>query len=162
MDPMGYLTLADCLADLGCHKELVTIESEIDPFLEAAAVQRRLYEVQGPAVLFHRVKGTSFPVVGNIFGTMARTRFIFRDTLDAVRALVAAKINPPAMLKNPWLARHLPGAALRLVPKRVRSGPILSHTTSLSKLPQKIFIGTSKNIRFGVFQSQTMPANDLN
>ncbi len=136
MEPMGYFTLADCLADLERHNELVTVECEIDPYLEAAAVQRRLYEVQGPAVLFKRVKGTSFPVAGNIFGTITRTKFLFRDTLEAVRALVDAKISPSAMFKNPWRALHLPGAALRLLPKRVRSGPILAHTTKLSRLPQ--------------------------
>jgi 4-hydroxy-3-polyprenylbenzoate decarboxylase len=133
---MGYRTLAACIADLREHGRLVTIETEIDPYLEAAAIQRRLYEVQGPAVLFRRVKGTSFPVVGNLFGTIERTRFLFRDTLEAVRRLVELKVNPAAAFKSPGRFFSVPRTAWHLLPRRVRSGPILAHTTILSKLPQ--------------------------
>ena len=41
---MGYRNLAACLDDLRAHGQLVEIEEEIDPHLEAAAVQRRVYE----------------------------------------------------------------------------------------------------------------------
>jgi len=133
---MGYRSLAGCLADLDRHGRLVTVESEIDPHLEAAAVQRRLYESQGPAVLFRRVKGSPFPAAGNVFGTMERTRFLFRDTLAAVRRLVELKVNPPAALRNPWSFRGVPLAAWHLLPKRVRTGPVLAHTTTLGRLPQ--------------------------
>src|SRR3954462_4054807 len=72
---MGYRTLADCVADLERTGRLVAIDSEIDPRLEAAAIQRRVYEAGGPAVLFKRLKGTPFPAVGNLFGTRERTHF---------------------------------------------------------------------------------------
>src|SRR5262249_16575280 len=133
---MGYRTLAECIADLGKHGRLVTIETEIDPYLEAAAIQRRLYEVQGPAVLFRRVKRTSFPVVGNLFGTIERTRFLFRDALEAVRKLVELKVNPATAFRSPGRYFSVPRAAWHLLPRRVRSGPILAHTTSLGQLPQ--------------------------
>lgn len=133
---MGYRSLAECMVDLQKHGKLVTIEGEVDPYLEAAAIQRRLYEKQGPAVLFRRVKGTSFPVLGNVFGTMERTRFLFRDTLDAVRRLVELKVSPQAFAKNPWKFRGMPATALRLLPRRVRGGPILANTTTLSALPR--------------------------
>src|SRR5438270_8838715 len=103
---MGYRTLAECITDLRWHDHLVTIESEIDPFLEAAAIQRRVYEAQGPAVFFRRVKGTPFPVVGNLFGTLDRTRFLFRDTLEAVQRLVELKVRPPSAFQNPWRFRN--------------------------------------------------------
>jgi 4-hydroxy-3-polyprenylbenzoate decarboxylase len=133
---MGYRSLAECLLDLDLHGELVTIETEVDPFLEAAAIQRRVYEAQGPAVSFRRVKGTPFPMVGNLFGTTARTRLLFSDTLQAIRGLVDLKINPLAFLRDPWRYRGAPRAAWHLLPKRVRSGPILRHTTTLGQLPQ--------------------------
>ena len=109
---MGYRTLADCVADLERHKELVAVDSEVDPYLEVAAIQRRLYEAQGPAVLFRHVKGTPFPVVGNLFGTMERTHFLFRDTLEAVRKLVELKVAPPTFFRNPWRYRGTPLTAL--------------------------------------------------
>src|SRR5919202_1228179 len=128
---MGYRTLAQCLDDLRAHGRLVEIDREIDPHLEAAAVQRRVYEAQGPAVFFRRVKGCAFPMVGNLFGTIERTRFLFRDTLEAVRHLVELKVQPPAALRRPWRYRDVPGTVWRLLPRRVRSGPILAHRTTL-------------------------------
>jgi 4-hydroxy-3-polyprenylbenzoate decarboxylase len=135
---MGYRNLAACIEDLRRHGFLVEIEQEIDPHLEAAAIQRRVYEAQGPAVLFKRVKGTEFPLVGNLFGTMERTRFLFRDTLDSVRRLVELKVHPPAALRRPWRYRGVPRTALTLVPKLVRRGPILARQTTLDRLPRVV------------------------
>jgi 4-hydroxy-3-polyprenylbenzoate decarboxylase len=135
---MGYRSLSECVRDLKAHGQLVTLEEEIDPRLEAAAIQRRLFEAQGPAVLFRRVKGCAFPMVGNLFGTRERTRFLFRDTLESVQHLVAVKIDPGAALRHPWRFRDLPWTASRLVPRMVHSGPILAHRTRLGELPQLV------------------------
>src|SRR5689334_286204 len=99
---MGYPSLRACIADLERTKQLVRIEQEIDPHLEAAEIQRRVYQAQGPAVFFARVKGCRFPMVSNLFGTPERTRFLFRDTLEAVRHLVELKIDPAAFWKRPF------------------------------------------------------------
>ena len=80
---MGYSNLRDCLADLERTGQLVRLDVEIDPHLEAAEIQRRVYQAQGPAVYFARLKGCRFPAVSNLFGTLARARYLFRDTLDA-------------------------------------------------------------------------------
>jgi 4-hydroxy-3-polyprenylbenzoate decarboxylase len=133
---MGYRTLAACVADLRAHGRLVAIEQEIDPYLEAAAIQRRVYEAQGPALLFRRVKGTAFPMVGNLFGTVERTRFLFRDSLGAVRRLVELKVGPPDLIKHVWRYRGVPGTAWHMLPRRVRGGPILAHETTIDRLPQ--------------------------
>ena len=132
---MGYRTLADCVRDLERTGQLLTIDREIDPNLEMAAIQRRVYAAGGPALLFRRAKGTAFPMLGNLFGTIDRTRFLFRDTLDAVRKLVELKVSPPAALLRPWRYGVVPLTALHLLPGRVRSGPILAHTTTLGRLP---------------------------
>src|SRR5207248_8175633 len=80
---MGYSNLRDCLADLERTGQLVRLDVEIDPYLEAAEIQRRVYQAHGPAVYFARVKGCRFPMLSNLFGTLARARYLFRDTLDA-------------------------------------------------------------------------------
>ena len=82
---MGYRSLQECVTDLENHKLLVRIGTEIDPCLEAAAIQRRVYAAGGPALLFENVKNCRFPMVSNLFGTLDRTRFLFRDALQAVR-----------------------------------------------------------------------------
>ena len=66
---MGYLTLAECVRDLEATGQLIAIEQQVDPFLEVAAIQRRVYSAAGPALYFRNVKGTAFPVLGNLFGT---------------------------------------------------------------------------------------------
>jgi 4-hydroxy-3-polyprenylbenzoate decarboxylase len=133
---MGYRTLADCVDDLKLHGQLVAIETEVDPYLEAGAIQRRVFQAGGPAVLFRRVKGTTFPMLGNLFGTLERTRFLFRDTLEAVRRLVELKVSPSEAARHPWRYRGLAATALHLLPRRVARGPILAATTSIDRLPQ--------------------------
>ncbi|HEX3448038.1 MAG TPA: UbiD family decarboxylase, partial [Isosphaeraceae bacterium] len=100
------------------------------------AIQRRVYQAGGPVLLFRRAKGTSFPLVANLFGTLDRAKFIFRDALEAVRRLVELKIDPGVFGKNPWRYRGTPRTLLRLLPRRVRSGPILAHRIAIDQLPQ--------------------------
>jgi len=135
---VGYRTLAACVADLERTRQLVRIDAEIDPRLEMAEIQRRVYLKQGPALLFTRPKGCAFPMVSNLFGTLERTRFIFRDTLDAVRCLVDMKVDPARFWKNPWKYRSLPLTLWSALPKMVRSGPILQHQIPLDQLPQLV------------------------
>jgi 4-hydroxy-3-polyprenylbenzoate decarboxylase len=133
---MGYRSLAECVEDLRRTQQLVVIDHEVDPYLEVAAIQRRVYQARGPALLFRRAKGTAFPLLGNLFGTLDRSRYLFRDALESVRRLVELKIDPGALAKNPWRYRGTPRALLRLVPKRVKSGPILAHQITLDRLPR--------------------------
>ena len=56
---MGYRSLADCVTDLKNTGQLVVIDEEVDPNLEAAAIVRRVYEASGPAILFRRLREVS-------------------------------------------------------------------------------------------------------
>jgi 4-hydroxy-3-polyprenylbenzoate decarboxylase len=133
---MGYRTLRDCVADLERTGQLLRIDVEVDPYLEMAEIHRRVFQAGGPALYFPHVKGCSFPMVSNLFGSLERTRFLFRDTLAAVRHLVELKVDPSAFWKNPWRYRDVPGTLWRTLPRRVRQGPILAHETTLGQLPQ--------------------------
>lgn len=115
---------------------MVTIEQPVDPCLEAAQIQRRVCAAGGPAVYFANVRGCQFPMVGNLFGTIERLRFIFRDTLQAVQQLVELKIDPTQAMRHPWKYRKALPAAMHMLPRQVKSGPILKHTATLSQLPQ--------------------------
>jgi 4-hydroxy-3-polyprenylbenzoate decarboxylase len=133
---MGYRSLADCVRDLETTKQLVIIDREVDPYLEVAAIQRRVYQAGGPALLFRQAKGTAFPLLGNLFGTIERAKYLFRDTLEPVRRLVELKVDPGAVGKNPWRYRGVPRTLWQLLPRQVRSGPILAHQTQIDRLPQ--------------------------
>jgi len=135
---MGYRNLQDCVRDLERSGQLVRIETEIDPYLQAAEIQRRVYQAQGPALFYARVKGCRFPMVSNLFGTRERTRFLFRDTLESVRRLIALKIDPADAWKRPWRYRGVPAALWTMQPKHGRSGPVLQNRTTIDQLPQLV------------------------
>lgn len=133
---MTYPNLRAAVADLERTQQLARIDVEIDADLEAAEIQRRVYQAKGPALLFTRVKGCRFPMVSNLFGTMERTRFLFRRTLDTVRRLVELKIDPNHFFRQPWRYWKVPAAAWTMLPRYVRSGPILAHETTIDQLPR--------------------------
>ena len=108
---MIYRNLKSCLDDLERSKQLVRIDTPVDPHLEVGAIQRRVFRAGGPALLFTNVRGTAFPMAANIFGTLERTRFIFRSTLRRVEAMLSAKADPAGVLKKPWLWPGRPWAA---------------------------------------------------
>jgi 4-hydroxy-3-polyprenylbenzoate decarboxylase len=133
---MGYASLRACVDDLDRNGQLVRIADEIDPHLEMAAIHRRVYAAGGPAVLYERVKGSPFPAVSNLFGTLERARFMFRDTLARTKDAIELKAHPEAALRRPWRYLWAPLVGLRALPKRVGSGPILHGRTTISQLPQ--------------------------
>ncbi len=91
---MSYRTLAQCVADLERTGQLVRCTDEVSATLEAAEIQRRVYRRGGPAVLLQRIRDCQFPMVCNLFGTLDRARFLFRDTWEPVRRLIALKADP--------------------------------------------------------------------
>lgn len=133
---MGYRNLAACVHDLERSGQLIRIEQEIDPDLEAGVIQRRVYRAGGPALLFTNVRGCRFPVLGNLFGTLERTRYIFRDTLETVHRLVMLKEDPASLLRSPLATPGTFLGALNLLPKKTSSAPAVAHTTSIDQLPQ--------------------------
>lgn len=133
---MGYRNLREAIQDLENSDQLIRINQQIDPDIEAGAIQRRVYQAGGPALLFTNLKDCAFPAAANLFGTLDRTRYLFRDTLKQVDTLVKLKLDPKSLLKHPAALVSAPAAALHLLPKKQKTGPILQCQTSLSKLPQ--------------------------
>jgi 4-hydroxy-3-polyprenylbenzoate decarboxylase len=133
---MGYRNLRQCVDDLQATGQLVRLESTIDPCLESAEIQRRVFQAGGPAIYFANVKGCRFPMVSNLFGTMERVRYLFRDTLRAVERLVHLSVDPSDALRRPRLVLDVPWTAWHARPRLVRSGPVLAHETAVDQLPQ--------------------------
>ena len=132
---MAYSSLRAALNDLEKAGMLRRIQVEVDPHLEMAAIQRRVYEAGGPALLFEKVKGSPFPAASNIFGNMDRCRFLFRDTLPAVKRLVELKSDPAAAMKMPFSVPGILMDALTALPKKVRRGPVAENQCRISELP---------------------------
>lgn len=132
---MGFRTLRQCVETLQREGELVAVDHPVDPHLEIAEIQRRLFRTGGPAVLFTAARGCSVPVLINLYGTQQRVRRIFADTLERVRRLVELKIDPTAALQKPWRYWRSPVDALAMLPRPVRGGGVMGRTVPLSSLP---------------------------
>ena len=131
-------SLQALLDDLSRAGHLVRLDEEVDPRLEAAEIQRRVYARGGPAVFYANVKGCRFPLVSNLFGTIERARYLFRHTYDSVRRAIELKIDPAAALRNPLRYVAAPLTAWRMQPTFVRSGPVLANEMAVSQLPQVV------------------------
>lgn len=133
---MGYSSLQECILDLEKNKQLIRIKEEVDPYLEMAAIHLRVFEANGPALLFQNIKGSKFPAVSNIYGNKKRTEFIFRDTIESVKTMIRLKGDPMVALKQPHRFIGTAFQALNALPKKVNSGPILFNEIKISDLPQ--------------------------
>src|SRR5258705_3971266 len=108
------------------ENEIITIEAEVDPYLEAAEVHRRVIERGGPALLFERVQGSPYPVVTNLFGTKRRVDLAFGPKPEAmVRELVqvAESLLPPRPSEL-WKHRSLGREVLRLGTRNTTRSPV--------------------------------------
>lgn len=99
---MKYHNLEECIMDLEKHGHLVRIHEEVDPHLEMAAIHMKVYAAGGPALLFENVKGSRFRAVSNLFGTIERSKFIFRDTFASTQDVIALRNDPMKALRNPF------------------------------------------------------------
>ena len=103
--------------------QLKRVRAEVDPELEVTEITQRVLREQGPALLFERPKGSSTPLVMNLFGTMDRVRVALgREPAEIGNELIEAvqKVNPPS-LKGIWESRALIQRALFSHPRKVTS-----------------------------------------
>ncbi len=132
-------SFVDALKRVG---ELHTISATVDPYLEIAEITDRVVKAGGPALLFESVKGSSFPVLTNQFGSQRRMALAFgADRLDeaANRLRELIDLSPPGSSwgeKLSALKRFAPLA--NAIPKTVRDGSVqdvVIQQPDLTKLP---------------------------
>ena len=115
---MAYKSLNDCILDLEKNGHLIRIKEEVDPYLEMAAIHLKQFEKGAQAVLFENIKGCKYKAVSNLFGTIERSKFMFRDTFEPVKNMVALRNNPMAAIKKPWRYLGLAISAIKALPKK--------------------------------------------
>lgn len=136
---MAYPSLEACILDLEQHGHLRRITEPVDPYLEMATIQHRVYAAGGPALLFENTIGSRFRTASNIFGSLERSRFIFRNRLDQMQHLIALKNDPIAAFKSPL--KHISAlfAGLSALPMRNPiHQPALFQEISIKDIPQII------------------------
>jgi 4-hydroxy-3-polyprenylbenzoate decarboxylase len=124
-----YSNLSEFVADLRSRGELHEISATVDPVLEMSEIADRCvkHKTGGPALLFTNVKGSTFAVFMNAFGTRQRTAQALGvenlDELgDRVRRLLALA-RPPAGLADKLGSVLRLGELAALTPKIVRQAP---------------------------------------
>lgn len=120
--------------------DLLVIDEEVDPYLEIAEIHRRVISKGGPALLFTNVKGSTFPVVTNLFGTSNRLELAFGGKpKQFVRDIVnLAETAMPLTARKVWDNRSLLGDCMKLGLKKTSRAPILENCqqpAELCKLP---------------------------
>ena len=137
---MSFPDLRTFLDQLRRDGDLVTVGSAVDPNLEVAEIHRRVVAGGGPALLFTNVKGSSFRLVTNLFGTARRAEMAFGERpLRLIRRVVelVETIMPPTPAKL-WGARDVGMELLKVGTRRLSTGPVterVTHDVRLDRLP---------------------------
>ncbi|MEP6465562.1 MAG: UbiD family decarboxylase [Parafilimonas sp.] len=132
---MVYNALEDCLNDLEKNGHLVRIKEEVDPYLEMAAIHLKVYAANGPALLFEKVKGSNYRAASNIFGTVERSKFVFRKRFAFIKQLIQLRNNPQQILKQPFNSIKTGISSLSSLPKKISSTHNLFDEIKITDLP---------------------------
>jgi len=126
---MAFKDLRDFIDLLEQEGELKRIQTEVDPYLEITEISDRTLRRSGPALLFENVKGSSLPLLANLFGNTRRIALAMgQEDLEGLRdvgKLLAflREPTPPSGWKNLW--QNLPSykSVLNISPNVKRSAP---------------------------------------
>jgi len=143
---MQYEDLRDFIQQLEKMGELKRIGVEVDPHLEITEICDRTLRRQGPALLFEKVKGSEFPVLGNLFGTPRRVALGMGEesvtSLRQVGQLLATlkEPEPPKGVKDAWSKLPLYRKVLDMAPKEIKrpacqESVIEAAAVDLSRIP---------------------------
>ncbi len=136
---MPFADLQEFVRYLEQGGQLKRVHAEVDPELEVTEIAQRVLREGGPALLFERPKGSSVPLLMNLFGTMDRVKAALgRDPAEIGAELINAveRVNPPS-LKGIWRARGVITRALFSHSYKTGSAPCqeIVESPDLSQLP---------------------------
>jgi 4-hydroxy-3-polyprenylbenzoate decarboxylase len=126
---MKYSDLRDFIDKLETLGELTRIGIEVDPHLEVTEICDRTLRAGGPALLFERVKGSAFPLLGNLFGTPRRVALgMGEESVEALREVgkllaMLKEPEPPKGMKDAWSKLPVFRKVLDMAPKEVKHPP---------------------------------------
>jgi len=129
---MSFPDLRAFLDQIKRDRDLVEIRATVDPYLEAAEIHRRVIAANGPALLFTNIKGSSYPLTTNLFGTARRAEMAFGERPHRlIRRLVEfiETALPPTPAKL-WGARDIAIELFKIGLKRGSRGPVTEVVTN--------------------------------
>ena len=126
---MAFKDLRDFIDLLEQEGELKRIQTEVDPYLEVTEISDRTLRRGGPALLFENVKGSSLPLLANLFGNTRRIALAMgQEDLEGLRdvgKLLAflREPTPPSGWKDLWQSLPSYKSVLNISPNVRRSAP---------------------------------------
>jgi 4-hydroxy-3-polyprenylbenzoate decarboxylase len=123
---MQYKDLRDFIAQLEHLDELKRINIEVDPNLEITEICDRTLRNHGPALLFENPKGSSIPLLANLFGTPERVAYgMGQESVTALREVgkllaFLKEPDPPKGMRDAWEKLPVFRNVLNMNPKVVR------------------------------------------
>ncbi|MBU0499927.1 MAG: 4-hydroxy-3-polyprenylbenzoate decarboxylase [Gammaproteobacteria bacterium] len=126
---MKYKDLRDFISQLETLGELKRVSLEVDPHLEITEICDRTLRAGGPALLFEKVKGSAFPLLGNLFGTPRRVALgMGEESVEALREIgkLLAQLKepePPRGMRDAWEKLPLFRKVLDMAPKVMKNAP---------------------------------------
>ncbi|MGD8589767.1 MAG: 4-hydroxy-3-polyprenylbenzoate decarboxylase [Chromatiales bacterium] len=126
---MKYKDLRDFIRQLEERGELKHIPLEVDPRLEITEICDRTLRAGGPALLFEKVKGSRYPLLGNLFGTPKRVAMgMGEESVEALREVgrllaFLKEPEPPKGMKDAWDKLPVFRKVLDMAPKELRNAP---------------------------------------
>ncbi|SPD75852.1 conserved hypothetical protein [uncultured Desulfobacterium sp.] len=123
---MRHKNLQQFIKVLDSAGELARIAAMVDPRLELTEIADRVSKAHGPALLFENVKGSSFPLLINAFGSYKRMKLaLMCESFDDIAQRIEArmKIRPPrGLLEKIGMLFTLKEMA-DIIPRKVRTAP---------------------------------------
>jgi 4-hydroxy-3-polyprenylbenzoate decarboxylase len=126
---MKYKDLRDFIQQLESRGQLKRIRTEVDPRLEITEICDRTLRQGGPALLFERVKGSDYPLLGNLFGTPERVAMgMGEEEIEALREVgrllaFLKEPDPPKGMRDAWEKLPIFRKVLDMAPKERRNAP---------------------------------------
>lgn len=123
---MAYKDLREFIKKLEKEGELVRVQEEVDPILEITEITDRVSKRYGPALLFENVKGSSFPVLINTFGSEKRMNMALEvEKLEELGERIINLIdrNVPQNFMDKLKSLPMLMELNQILPKVVKTGP---------------------------------------
>ena len=126
---MAFKDLRDFIDLLEQEGELKRIQTEVDPYLEVTEISDLTLRRGCPALLFENVKGSSLPLLANLFGNTRRIALAMgQEDLEGLRdvgKLLAflREPTPPSGWKDLWQSLPSYKSVLNISPNVKRSAP---------------------------------------
>src|SRR3990172_12205709 len=140
MEGGKYDSLRDFIRQLEAEGELKRVGLEVDPCLELTEICCRTLQAGGPALLFTKPKGSSIPVLGNLFGTTKRVAMAMGvDSIKKLRDVgrILAFLKAPEMPQGLGdMMEKLPAfkKLMDVNPRIVNNAPCRQHSLQGSKV----------------------------